>query len=359
MLFWHFFDFMAKNKGKFIVIEGTDGSGKATQAKLLYDKLTQMGHKVEPADFPQYGKKSAGLVENYLNEKYGSSSEVGPYRASIFYACDRYDASFQIKKWLASGCVVVADRYVGSNMAHQGGKIKGELEKKAFFDWVYDLEYNLFELPKPDINIILHVETDVTQNLINQRNYLEADKKDMHEKDLDHLREAEKNYLFMASALPDFLLIKCTENNQILNREIIHKQIWHKVESLLHSTNNKPNQILVKKIHTDAILPTWNHDNNAVLNIFSSEHITLLPEKHNIIKTGVKIKIPQKYIAFIHGLANLDTEGIYVMPRMLDSNFSDEINISILNLSNDYYHIQAGQKIAQIIIQKLHQPNNI
>ncbi len=109
--------------GKFIVIEGLDGSGKSTQSKLLTQYLRKEGYKVEKIDFPQHGEKSAGLVDEYLNGKYGSSEEVGPYRASVFYACDRYDASFKIRKWLKEGKIVVSDRYVASNVGHQGGKI--------------------------------------------------------------------------------------------------------------------------------------------------------------------------------------------------------------------------------------------
>jgi len=352
---------MANNKGKFIVIEGTDGSGKATQTKILEERLIQAGYEVRIADFPQYGKKSAGLVEEYLNEKYGTSEDVGPYRASIFYACDRYDASFKIKNWLAKGYIVIANRYVASNMAHQGGKIFGDLEKKAFFDWVNDLEYNLFEIPKPDINIILHVETDIAQKMIEKkekRNYIENGEKDMHEKDFGHLREAEKIYLLLATSLPDFTLIKCTENNKILDKITIHKKIWEKIElEIIAKENNS--KLLVKKIHAHAVLPTWNHNNNAVLNLFSLDHETLVPGKTNLIKTGVRIKIPFGYIAFIHGLSRMDNEGIYILPKMIDSNFSDEIVINILNMSNDYYHFQAGQKIAQIIIQKLHHSNNV
>jgi dTMP kinase len=110
-------------KGVFIVIDGTDGAGKKTQTDILCEKLKAYGFAVEIADFPQYGHKSAGLVEEYLNGRYGTAEAVGPYAASIFYACDRYDASFKIRKWLAEGKVVVSNRYVAANMGHQGGKI--------------------------------------------------------------------------------------------------------------------------------------------------------------------------------------------------------------------------------------------
>src|SRR4030042_2267814 len=144
---------MIKNpySGKFIVFEGLDGSGKSTQSKLLVNHFKKERHKTIKIDFPQYGTRVAGLVEEYLNGKYGGSEEVGPYRAAIFYACDRYDASFKIKKWLKEGKIVIANRYVTANMGHQGGKIANPLERKNYFSWLYELEYEIFNIPKPDL----------------------------------------------------------------------------------------------------------------------------------------------------------------------------------------------------------------
>ncbi len=123
---------MVNKKGKLIVFEGIDGSGKSTQSKLFKRYLEKQGEEVIEISFPQYGKKSAGLIEEYLKGVYGSAEEVGPYRASIFFACDRYDASFQIKEWLEKGKIVIADRYVSSNAGHQGGKINNPQERTNF-----------------------------------------------------------------------------------------------------------------------------------------------------------------------------------------------------------------------------------
>src|SRR3989338_3647825 len=142
-------------KGKLIVIDGTDGSGKATQTKLLVDRLNRENHPTVTISFPQYGAKSAGPLEAYLAGKYGSANEVGPYRASILYAVDRYDASARISEDLGNGKIVVADRYVLSNMGHQGGKIAGEQERRKFYAWEDELEHELFHIPRPDLNIIL------------------------------------------------------------------------------------------------------------------------------------------------------------------------------------------------------------
>ncbi len=137
-------------KGKFFVFEGIDGCGKSTQTKLLAEFFSKNGYKVKKIDFPQHGEKSSGLVDEYLTGKYGESKDVGPYIASIFYACDRYDASFKIKKWLEEGKVVISDRYLVSNIGHQGGKLmKDKKEWKKYVNWLYNLEYGLFKIPKP------------------------------------------------------------------------------------------------------------------------------------------------------------------------------------------------------------------
>lgn len=228
---------MKKNKqGKFIVIDGTDGSGKATQTNLLVERLRNSDYDVEIADFPQYGKKSAGLVEEYLNGKYGKAENVGPYRASIFYACDRYDAGFKIRKAIEGGRIVISNRYVTANMGHQGGKIKDLGERKKYFDWLYNLEYEIFSIPRPDLNIILHVDAEVAQKLVDKkgnREYIGGDKRDIHEDDLEHLRDAEKVYLEIAESFPDCMLVKCTKDGDIMTKVDISELVWNVVKKVL------------------------------------------------------------------------------------------------------------------------------
>ena len=231
-------------KGKFIVIEGIDGSGKATQTKLLIQHLRKEGFKTLMIDFPQYGTKSAGLVEEYLNGKYGTSEKIGPYRASIFYACDRYDASFKIKKWLDNGKIVVSDRYIASNIGHQGGKIKNKKERRKYLKWLYDLEYNIFKIPKPDITFILKTSPESSRKLSpkitdeetkkKRKAYLGNKKRDIHEKDLKHLQNALNSYLETAKEFPkDFKVIECIESEKLLSPEIIHQKVWQKARRFL------------------------------------------------------------------------------------------------------------------------------
>ena len=223
--------------GSLIVIDGTDGTGKATQTQLLIETLKQKGFDVEMADFPQYGKKSAGLVEEYLNGKYGSPKEVGPYRASVFYAVDRYDASFQIKKWLEEGKIVVSNRYVSANMGHQTGKIKSEKERKKFLEWLDDFEFNLFGIPRPDINILLFSNPELNQELVDKkgkRDYVDNQKRDIHEDDIGHLTEAREAFLYVAKKY-DWIIVDCInhEKNEMRKKEDIHKEIWREIKNHL------------------------------------------------------------------------------------------------------------------------------
>jgi len=218
--------------GKFFVFEGIDGSGKSTQTKLLVEKLLQKGYKVKTVDFPQYGKKSAGLVEEYLAGKYGN--EVGPYAASTFFAVDRYDLSFQLREWLAQGCIVVADRYVGSNMGHQGSKISSPAKRAEFFTWLCNLEYGIFGIPKPTISFFLDIPAKIAQELCENPERRKTKKKDIHEQNTKHFQNAEKAYHHAIKLFPkDFLTIKNVEHGKLLSPTEIHQRVWTNVKKYL------------------------------------------------------------------------------------------------------------------------------
>jgi dTMP kinase len=226
-----------KKKGKLIVIEGTDGSGKATQAKILLARLKKMKKKVAFLDFPQYGKPTCASVEKYLNGKYGSVNEVGPYKASIFYAVDRYDASFKLKKWLSEGRMVIANRYVASNLAHQGGKISDAKKRKHYLDWIENLEYGVLGIPQPNMNIVLFVDPKISQKLVDskgKRAYLGSKKRDIHEADLSHLKNTSRVYLELHKKEPKkYQMIRCTQDGSIMTREQIANLVWKKVKTIV------------------------------------------------------------------------------------------------------------------------------
>jgi len=225
----------SKYKGKLIVIDGVDGSGKGTQTKMLADRLKAEGVHFEIIDFPQYGQKSAGLAEEYLNGKYG---KLGPYTSSIFYAVDRFDASFKIRSWLEAGKIVISNRYVTANAGHQGGKIPEKADRIKFFKWLEELEYGIFEIPQPDLNIILHVPARVAQKLVDkkskdQRAYVSGKKRDLHEKDLKHLENAEKVFIELSEIYTNTKLIECAPQGKIETPEQIHAKVWATVKKLI------------------------------------------------------------------------------------------------------------------------------
>lgn len=222
-------------KGKFIVIEGTDGSGKATQTKYLAEKLTSLGVPFELADFPQYGSPSAYFAEKYLRGEYGTAEEVGPYRGSLFYAVDRYDKSFEIRKWLAEGKMVVSNRYVSANMGHQAGKIKNKPEREKFLKWLLELEYEIFGIPKPDLTVLLYVPPEIGQKFVDQkgaRAYTKGKSRDIHEADLKHLQDAAEAYLAVAKKYK-WAVIDYKTKDGILSLEQVQARIWERVKKLL------------------------------------------------------------------------------------------------------------------------------
>jgi dTMP kinase len=238
---------MIKNNylGKFFVFEGIDGCGKSTQTKLLAKFFIDKGYQVEKIDFPQHGERSSAMVDDYLTGKYGTSEEVGPYIASIFYATDRYDASFKIRKWLDEGKIVISDRYLVSNVGHQGGKIvKNKKDWLKYVNWLYNLEYGIFGIPKPNYTFILKTSPEFSLKLVEnitdkdkiktKLKYLSGGKKDIHEKDKSHLANALNSYLMAAKEFPrDFKVIECLDNGQLLPPDVISQKIIKEVEKKL------------------------------------------------------------------------------------------------------------------------------
>lgn len=232
-----------ERRGLFIVLEGSDGSGKTTQFNLLTERLKATGYEVATFDFPRYDQKSAHFIKSYLNGDYGPAASVNPYTASLFYALDRYEAGKDINQALADGKIVLADRYVGSNMAHQGAKFSDPVEQRGFFVWEDNLEFQLLNIPRPDINLFLRVPAKVSYKLIEQRGkhtYIDKNR-DQHEADLGHLKKAVTTYDLLCQLFPkDFTAIECTADGELLGITDINNLIWQKVQPLLPA--DKPHQ---------------------------------------------------------------------------------------------------------------------
>lgn len=221
----------------FIVIDGIDGSGKGTQVEILRKHFEELGKKVKILDYPRYGHTSSFMVQKYLNGEYGKT--LSPKLASIFYAIDRYDSSFDVKKDLENYDYIISNRYVSANMIHQTGKIENDVEAKEFLDWLYDLEYNIFWIPKPDKVIFLNVTPEVSQKLVlkkAEREYLKDGKKmDLHEEDINHLQNAWEKAMKVVEMYDDWVKIDCIENGEILPIDAITQKILVEIEKWEHS----------------------------------------------------------------------------------------------------------------------------
>jgi dTMP kinase len=225
-------------QGKFIAIEGTDGSGKNEQTVRLVRRLKDAGVKVASFEFPRHGEPSSWFVDEYLNGVFGTLQDVSAKTASLFYALDRYAAAPAIRAALAAGDVVIANRYVASNLAHQGSKYDDVDERARYFAWNYDVEYRANGIPKPDLSIILHVPAAVAQGLVDKkpaRSYLGGERKrDIHEADVGHLRRTEEVYRQLAATFPDdFTIVECFENEALLSVEDVHEKVWAIVSRVL------------------------------------------------------------------------------------------------------------------------------
>ncbi len=217
------------SRGRLIVLDGIDGSGKSTQLELLNKELKLGGFETEVIHFPQHGTPSAVMVDYYLAGRYG---QLNAYATSIFYAVDRFDAKSQISAWLDSGKIVLSDRYVFANAGHQGGKIEDDFERLKFFKWLDNLEYNIFGIPKPDLNIILNLPAEAAMKLLKQRPK-ELDHQDnMHEKSLKHLQNSQKVYLQIAKLFSSTKLVECQASGKILSESEIHNKVWELVRRI-------------------------------------------------------------------------------------------------------------------------------
>lgn len=220
-------------RGKFIVIEGGDGSGKTTHLELAAKKLTADGQDIELFDFPQYGQKSAGPVEEYLNGKYGGLHDVSPYAAALLYAVDRFDASFKIRAALQAGKIVLSNRYVLSNAAHQGAKLADPRKRAKFLSWLNELEYGILKIPRPDRTIFLHVPAEIGYELIakkSQRAHLQGKSRDIHEQDLEYLKTVEATYAELATQDKTIQTIACAPAGALLPLEEIHVLIMSAIQ---------------------------------------------------------------------------------------------------------------------------------
>lgn len=223
-------------KGKLIVIEGTDSSGKETQTKRVVERLTAEGFNILKVEYPNYKSQSSALVKMYLNGEFGDkASDINPYSASAFYAVDRY-ASYK-KEWAEfynDGGIIIADRYTTSNMIHQASKISDNNEKKIYLDWLYDFEFTKMGLPVPDMVVFLNMPPEMSIKLMEMRkNKISGEtEKDIHEKDSEYLRNSYMNACFIAENYK-WEKVDCSVDGNLRTIEEIGEEVYIKIKKIL------------------------------------------------------------------------------------------------------------------------------
>ncbi len=240
---------MPTKKGSLIVIDGIDGTGKATQTKLLYNFFKKNKVPVAKIDFPQYYNNFFGeLIGECLAGKHGDFISYSPHIGSILYAADRFESSVKIHKWLNEGRVVIIDRYVSSNQVHQGGKIATNEERKKFLYWLDTLEHKIFKIPRPDAIVYLSLPVSVSRALLekqkgtkkglHKKRYLK-NAKDHAEENIEHLEASRRNALQIIKELNNWHEINCIENDKLISIESVHDKVKKVLSPLIKKTIKK------------------------------------------------------------------------------------------------------------------------
>lgn len=228
--------------GKLFVIDGTDGSGKQTQFMKLKTKFDELGINYKLVSFPNYESPSSSLVKMYLSGDFGKhAGDVSAYVASTFYAADRY-ATYKkdLEKYYETGGIILADRYTSSNMIHQAGKITDKEERRKFIEWLFDLEFNMYKIPKPDKVFFLNMPPKDTFKLMENREnkFSHEQKKDIHESDPEYLTQSYKAACELAKEY-GWEEINCVDKDgNIRTIEDIHEEIFNIVKDELKDVEN-------------------------------------------------------------------------------------------------------------------------
>lgn len=218
-------------RGKLIVIEGADGTGKQTQAALLEERLRTEGFAVEKFAFPRYDLYFGRMIKEYLEGHFGNPTEINPQLASLLYSLDRMDAAPEIKRLIDSGTHVICDRFIESNMGFQAAKIYSEVARENFLIWLEDLEHNRMGVPRSDLVFYLHTSVEVSQALIKERSEGSSRHLDGHEEDIDYQQRVFDTYKWIASRREHskWCLIDCLrEDGTMGSREEIHETLYKK-----------------------------------------------------------------------------------------------------------------------------------
>ena len=225
-------------KGKLIVIDGGDGAGKATQAKLLIEHLRVDGHIVETLDFPQYTQNHFGkLIRECLDGKRGDFMKLDAKVVAALFAADRFESKKVLEDWLIEGKVVLLDRYVSANMMHQSARLTDDSELPELLDWIDHMEHEVYEIPRPDITFYFDIPFEIREKLKIQSvaEGKHTGELDVAEKDQEHQQMAEVRARKIVELRADWQQINCccSESGDLRSREDIHEEVYQTVSKIL------------------------------------------------------------------------------------------------------------------------------
>ena len=224
-------------KGKIIVIDGADGSGKATQSRLLFQKLKNHRIKTALLNIPVYESFTGKMVASYLRNEFG---RIDPHLAAMLYAVNRFQQKAKIVNWLKEGRVVILNRYVTANQIHQASHYKSTKLRNEFVKWVGDLEYGIFGLPKPDLVLFINMPVELAYELIKlkspkERKYAAGSKGDILESDLEHQKEALNQAMRLLQKGKVWRQITGAKGGKLLPKTEISQLVWEEVKKFLRT----------------------------------------------------------------------------------------------------------------------------
>jgi dUTP pyrophosphatase len=326
---------MNNQRGKFIVLYGINNLGKTTQAKMLVHKLITHGARAEYIKYPIYDLAPSGVVlNNYLRG--GNFFNLSAREAQIFYAANRTQYEKELIKKLEAGITIIAEDYTGTGLAWGIGAGVDELF----------LKYINSHLLKENLAFLFDGE----------RFTRATERGHKHETNNELLNEVRRVHLKLGK---EFNWKKINAN---LSVEEIHQQLWSEILKIIKIQKNKFDTrhstfgIRVERLSPSAKLPKKSRADDAGYDLFANDYYTLFPGDREGIKTGIKMQVPKGCAGLIWDKSGVAKDGLHTMGGVIDANYRGEIIVLVKNLSNDIYNIARGQKIAQILIQKVESP---
>ncbi len=356
---------MPQEQGKFIVIYGINNLGKTTQAKMLVERLCANGFKAEYLKYPIYDLEPSGkVINNYLRE--GNFFNLNARSAQIIYTLNRTQYEPELRAKLDKGINIIAEDYVGTGLA-----------------WGMGAGVNEYFLKKINSHLL---KEDLAFLFDGNRFRQATEAKHKHENDDDLINKVRWAHLKLAQ---EYNWIKINAN---LSQEEIHEQIWSMVSELIitdvitqkshffiskssplqgevaqvtqtegleNIQKKSPQTLKVERLSSTAKLPTRAHYNDAGMDLYSADYYSILPGERVLVKTGIKMAIPNGFVGLIWDKSGIARDGIHTLAGVIDAGYRGEILVNLTNLGHDIYHIAPGQKIAQILIQKIELPEII